>query len=108
MSPKRSQQGLQRGRYNQIANFAVAQAEINIAIGNKGPEVYFRELAEQCSGGKRRYGGIVEMAELRANLRANCIPLSVLGDGAFPSYDEFLVERRQSMANKIKSWFESL
>jgi hypothetical protein len=46
-------QGLTRGRYNQIANFVLAQSEINIAIGDKAPEVYFRELVEQCSGGKK-------------------------------------------------------
>jgi hypothetical protein len=34
-------QGLTRGRYNQIANFVLAQSEINIAIGDKPPEVYF-------------------------------------------------------------------
>ena len=39
--------GLARGRYNQIANFVLAQSEINIAIGDKAPEKYFQELAEQ-------------------------------------------------------------
>ncbi|MBU1534610.1 DUF262 domain-containing protein, partial [Myxococcota bacterium] len=34
-------QGLSRGRYNQIANFVVAQSEINVAIGDKAPEKYF-------------------------------------------------------------------
>jgi hypothetical protein len=34
-------QGLGRGRYNQIANFAISQSEINIAIGDKAPNVYF-------------------------------------------------------------------
>lgn len=32
-------QGLSRGRYNQIANFVLAQSEINIAIGDRAPEV---------------------------------------------------------------------
>ena len=50
-------QGLSRGRYNQIANFVLAQSEINIAIGDKAPEQYFKELAEQCAGGKKKYGG---------------------------------------------------
>ena len=50
--------GLARGRYNQIANFVLAQSEINIAIGDKAPEKYFQELAEQCDGGKKKYGGI--------------------------------------------------
>ena len=53
-------QGLSRGRYNQIANFVLAQSEINIAIGDKAPEKYFEELAEQCDGGKKKYGGITD------------------------------------------------
>ena len=52
--------GLARGRYNQIANFVLAQSEINIAIGDKAPEKYFQELAEQCDGGKKKYGGITK------------------------------------------------
>ena len=31
-------QGMTRGQYNQIANYAVAQSEINIAIGKKEPK----------------------------------------------------------------------
>ena len=100
-------QGLSRGRYNQIGNFVLAQSEINIAIGDKPPETYFAELVEQCDGGKKRYGGITNAADLCANLRMNCIPGSVL-DGRVPPYDDFLVERRLLMAGKIKTWFESL
>ncbi len=62
------QQGLQRGRYNQIANFVLAQSEINIAIGDKSPQVYFAELAEQCAGGKKKYGRITDAK--------NCGPIS--------------------------------
>lgn len=100
-------QGLSRGRYNQIGNFVLAQSEINIAIGDKAPEQYFFELAEQCSGGKKKYGGITDNNELRANLRMNCLPESLL-DGAIPSYDDFLADRRKLMAQKIKLWFEAL
>ncbi|MBE7523170.1 MAG: DUF262 domain-containing protein [Burkholderiales bacterium] len=100
-------QGLARGRYNQIANFALAQSEINIAIGDKPPGKYFAELAEQVNGGKKKYGGINDEADLRANLRASCIPASLL-DGAIPDYDDFLEERRKFMAIKIKTWFEAL
>ena len=100
-------QGLARGRYNQIANFVLAQSEINIAIGDKPPDVYFKELAEQCAGGKKKYGGITDRDELRANLRMSCLPESLL-DGEIPTYDEFLEGRRKLMAQKIKSWFEAL
>jgi len=100
-------QGLTRGRYNQIANFVLAQSEINIAIGDKPPERYFKELAEQCDGGRKKYGGITDAADLRANLRMSCLPESLL-DGGSPDYDDFLEKRRKLMALKIKTWFGAL
>lgn len=100
-------QGLARGRYNQIANFVLAQSEINIAIGAKAPDKYFAELAEQCAGGSKKYGGITNLADMEANLRMHCLPVSLLG-GEVPSYDDFLKLRRQQMALKINAWFEML
>ncbi|MDR3688047.1 MAG: DUF262 domain-containing protein [Fimbriimonas sp.] len=100
-------QGLQRGRYNQIANFVLAQSEINIAIGNKAPEVYFGELREQVNGGALKYGGITDEVVLRANLKAHCIPDSML-DGDVPDYDDFLNARRALMAAKLRTYFERL
>ena len=100
-------QGLNSARYNQIANFVVAQSDINIPIGDKAPEVYFSALAEQCRGGEKHYGGITNEAEMRANLVANCIPENML-DGESFDYEEFLIERRKMMASKIRQWFEIL
>lgn len=100
-------EGLQRGRYNQIANFVVAQSEINIAIGDEAPESYFKKLQIQVNGGPTYYGGITDKEELLANLKDNCIPEDLF-NGALQSYDEFLIERRRLMANKIRSWFETL
>src|SRR5262249_38675575 len=79
-------QGLSRGRYNQIANFVLAQSEINIAIGKEAPKKYFADLAEQCTGGKKAYGGITKKADMQANLRMHCIPESML-EGDIPTYD---------------------
>jgi len=100
-------QGMARGRYNQIANFVLAQSEINIGIGDRAPEVYFAELANQCNGGAKRYGGITEMAEMRANLRMSCLPEALL-DGEIPDFGDFLEARRKLMAAKIKTYFEGL
>jgi hypothetical protein len=100
-------QGLSRGRYNQLANFVLAQSEINIAIGERAPEKYFAELADQCNGGKKKYGGITDKAQLRENLKASCVPVEML-DGDIPAYDDFLEHRRELMAKKIKEWFLSL
>jgi len=85
----------------------LAQSEINMAIGDKPPEKYFAELTAQCEGGKKKYGGITSLAELKANLRVHCLPLSLL-DGEVPDYDAFLAERRTLIAKKIRDWFEVL
>ncbi|MDX6767072.1 MAG: DUF262 domain-containing protein [Candidatus Methylacidiphilales bacterium] len=98
---------LSKGRYNQIANFVLAQSEINIAISNTSPHIYFAELAEQVRGGTVKYGGITDEAELRANLRENCLPETLL-DGDIPEYDAFLETRRHLMAQKLKTWFSTL
>jgi hypothetical protein len=100
-------QGLARGRYNQIANFVLTQSEINIAIGDRCPEVYFAELRTQTEGGEVRYGGIDTPHELKANLAANCIPDGLM-NGVAMSYDDFLAQRRMLMAAKVRTWFESL
>lgn len=100
-------QGANRGRYNQIANYALAQSEINIAIGDKAPAVYFKELAEQCQGGKRKYGGITDLAELKTNLAESCIPATILNGEAL-DYDAFLEQRRKLMAAKIQTYFKTL
>lgn len=99
--------GHSRGSYNQIANFVIAQSEINIAIGAKAPAVYFAELKEQVTGGSKKYGGITDRDELIANLRMNCIP-EVMLTGEVMEYEDFLAERRKLMGLKIKTWFEVL
>ena len=93
--------GASRSSYNQIANFVMAQSEINISIGDKAPEDYFAELREQVNGGPKRYGGITDPGELRANLEMNSLPASLL-DAEPVDYDAFLIERRRLMADKIR------
>ncbi len=99
--------GLERGQYNQIANYAIAQSEINIAIGDKPPKQYFSELWDQVHGGKCKYGGIDKEEMLLENLKSHSIPLDVFNSLA-DDYDKFLEERRKLMALKIKEYFYSL
>jgi hypothetical protein len=98
---------LPRGQYNQIANYVVAQSEINIAIGKKEPKVYFNQLLEQCKGGNKRYGNITDIKDLEENFRMNCIP-SNIETMTVDDYPAFLTERRKLMAQKIKTYFGSL
>ncbi len=100
-------QGLQRGQYNQIANFALAQSEINIAIGSKAPKIYFEDLINQCQSGNKKYGGITDLAALKDNLRQHSIPEGIFTNLA-GDYSQFLIERRQLMAAKIREYFDLL
>ncbi len=74
---------------------------------NKVPEFYFKQLAEQCAGGKKKYGAITNLDEMRGNLKTSCIPENML-KGNIPDYDAFLDQRRKLMASKIKSYFQTL
>lgn len=99
--------GLSRSQYNQIANYAYTQEEINIKIGNKAPLTYFGDIQSQCNGGPVKYGAITDMDTLKTNLAANCVPEAIFGmDEA--GFDEFLKARRLLMAGKIRAYYEGL
>ena len=100
-------QGLARGRYNQIANYALMQSEINIAIGAKPPATYFAELRAQCSTGSLKYGAICDRTELEENLQQHCIPLGIF-DALASDYESFLAERRKLMSMRMKEYFSKL
>ncbi len=99
--------GLERGDYNQIANYVYAQSEINIKIGKKSPREYMSVVMEQAKGSELIYGGITDKNDLDENLRQSCIPNGFekmeVGD-----YENFLKERRKLMAKKIKEYYNSL
>ena len=98
---------LSRSDYNQIGNYVLMQQEINIAVGAKEPAQYFKELKAQCDSGQLKYGSIDNYDELLQNLKMHSIPLSIF-DATINNYDEFLIERRKLMAEKIKEYYNSL
>jgi len=91
--------GLNRGDYNQIANFCYAQSEINIKVGKKSPKEYFGEIIKQCQGGKLKYGNIDNVKDLKTNLQKHCIPETIF-EMEFDNYFDFLETRRRLMAKK--------
>ncbi|MBM9514998.1 GmrSD restriction endonuclease domain-containing protein [Desulfogranum marinum] len=99
--------GLTRGKYNQIANYVMMQSEINIAIKDRAPNVYFSELAEQCQDGNSVYGGIVDTQDLQDNFTMHCIPAG-MEDKDIDDYEDFLKQRRKLMALKIRDYYKML
>lgn len=96
-----------RGIYNQIANFALIQTEINLQITNKAPNVYMSEVNEQCENGNATIGSITDSEMLKENLKINCIPED-FDKMSVENFEEFLKQRRKLMASKIKEYYYSL
>jgi len=99
--------GLMRGKYNQVANFVYLQQEINIKIGDSAPQDYLGKVFDQCDAGDPVYGAITDAEQLRDNLETNCLPAD-LSSYLLENYEAFLQERRKLMANKIKHYYWAL
>ena len=69
---------LNRFQFNQIANLVYMQQEINIKIGSKSPDIYFKEILDQFTNGKLKYGALESLTELEHNMEQHCIPKDIL------------------------------
>ncbi|HMS42130.1 MAG TPA: DUF262 domain-containing protein [Pyrinomonadaceae bacterium] len=98
---------LDRGKYNQIANYVFMQSEINIRVGNKPPKDYFALINEQIANNSNLLSGISTNQELLENLAANCVPKEII-EMSVEDYPEFLILRRKLMARKIRDYYFSL
>lgn len=99
--------GLDRNKYNQIANYVYMQSEINIKVGNKSPKDYMAIITSSFGSSTPGISGINTPEALQANLAASCVPESIVGMDA-DSYNDFLDERRQLMALKIRDYYWGL
>jgi hypothetical protein len=96
-----------RSDYNQVANFALTETSVNIAISNRPPRDYMAEADEQTRTGVLTLGEITDPGDLSRNLRENALP-PTLREVTAPVYPEFLVARRKLMAAKICEYYERL
>ena len=96
-----------RGEYNQIANFAMLQTEINIQISDRAPVDYMKSIEKQCAGEENKFGAINNLEDLKKNMAENCIPMG-FENMTEPDYKDFLLARRKLMAKKIHTYFDSL
>ena len=100
-------QGLDRWKYNQIANYVYMQSEINIKVGNKPPKGYFELILNQIQENNTSVSGISSEMELFDNLKQNCVSAEIV-NMEINDYQHFLTMRRKLMAEKIKNYYHSL
>ncbi len=93
--------------YNQIANYAMTQSEINIRIKDEAPKNYMSKVLEQIQTKQPYIGGIVTEEELKESFRQTCIPEEFVNYDV-SNYQEFLEKRRVLMAKKIREFYEAL
>ena len=99
--------GLDRSKYNQIANYVYMQSEINIKVGNKPPKDYFELITTQMLENNKQVSGLSSNQELFDNLQMNAVPSDIV-HMSIEDYNEFLIARRKLMASKIKDYYHSL
>ncbi len=99
--------GFSKNLYNQDANYAYLDTQVNKSIGKKAPCEYFNEALKQCETKEITCGSITELEQLKANLAANCIPFEAC-NMTHTDFEEFLEKRRVLMAKKIKDYYYSL
>lgn len=96
-----------QGDYNQVANFALTETAINIAIKDNPPTEYMSWIAAQIESGVLKIGEITSQSDLEANLDEHAIP-AVINEVCAESYPAFLEARRKLMAAKIREYYEAL
>lgn len=97
-----------RAIYNQVANYVYLDTPINITIGDKSPNVYFKDAFESARETGTVFGYSMTEEELKDNLIMNCIPIEI-GNWDYNDYQaKFLVQRRKMMAKKIQDYYNKL
>lgn len=93
--------------YDQAANIAYTQTEINRAIGDKSPSKYFAIILKQCEDKSKQIGNIIDIDDLKKNLQQHCVPESVF-NMTVEHFVEFLTQRRKLMAKKVENFYKTL
>ena len=96
-----------KGKYNQVANYTYLDTQVNKAISDDAPCVYFGTILNQCKSKTPVIGNITDEEELMTNLEENAIPGNVVSM-IVDDYDGFLIERRKLMAAMIEKYYKSL
>ena len=94
-------------KYNQVANYIYLDTQVNKAISDDAPFLYFTRAKQQCETKEIVLGNIADEKLLAANLAENCIPDKIYTMDV-SSYDAFLLERRKMMAALIERYYKGL
>lgn len=93
--------------YNQVANYAYTEQATNIKVSNVAPKEYMALVSKEILEQKLNISSMKSIAELKQNMRMNCIP-ETLFNADSTHYEQFLLARRKLMAATIKNFYQAL
>ena len=96
-----------KNKYNQVANFTLLDTQVNKAISDDAPKIYFGRVLKQCETGVLGIGNINSKEALKENLVENALPEAIV-TMTVQDYDKFLIERRKLMAATIEKYYKNL
>lgn len=96
-----------RALYNQVANYTYLDTQVNKAISDNAPNIYFGKIREQQPDGKDNIGNITNIDDLQRNLAENAIPEDIV-NMTYKDYETFLDKRRRLMAKFIEGYYKAL
>lgn len=73
-----------RSIYNQVANYTYLDTPVNIKVGNKAPNIYFKEAFDLAAESGMVFDLPMTLEELKKNLAMNCIPQYRFDRSSFP------------------------
>lgn len=96
--------GFDKSKINKIANYTYLSNDINIKISNAEPNIYMNNIIS----GKNNYGSpLRSIDEVRHNLESAAIPETLI-NATHAEFEQFMQERRQLMAAKIREYYQTL
>lgn len=93
-----------KNMYNQVANYIYLDTQVNKAVSDDSPDVYFNRVLKQCETKVIDIGNITSEESFFENLSENCIPKDVV-NMTVDDYSMFLEKRRVLISEFIKKYY---
>lgn len=90
-----------------MANYTYLDTQVNKAISDDAPAVYFAKVQKQCETKQPEIGNITDSNALDQNIADNALPPEIVSM-TIDNYDDFLNMRRHLMAKMIEEYYKQL
>ena len=90
-----------------MANYTYLDTQVNKAIKDNAPAVYFQTIMNQFDSKIAEIGNIMDIDALNDNIAENALPPEII-NMTVNDYDDFLSQRRHLMSRMIEEYYKHL